>query len=153
MSGRELTKTWPTTLESATDLAGFLRRKMKQAGGEIRAFKTAERFLKDILSDWGDAYEIALVYDRVIDTYGATDQIWNLLDLRAYTRFRRQYAPVQGTAYYVYQATFATSGAQRAQMLDLVEELEDAIAAQDTAEQKRLRGLLDVQHRGLRSKS
>jgi len=141
---------WPTTLDDATDLAGFLRRKMKQAGGKLEAFKTAERFLKDILADWRDPYEIAVVYSRVIDHYGATDQIWNLLDLRAYSRFRRQYAPVQGTAQYVYLAVFGTSGAQRAQILDLVEEFEDALVARNVAEWKRMIGELDECVRGLR---
>ena len=145
MSGSESTKTWPTTLKTATDLAGFLRRKMEQAGGELQAFKTATRFLADILADWGDPYEVAVIYDRVIDSYGATSQIWNLLDLRAYVRFRRQYAPVQGTAEYVYQALFAATGAQRAQILDLVEELEDAMMVQDAAKIKQLRGQLDEQ--------
>ena len=116
---------------------------MEQAGGSLLAFKTAERFLKDILADWRDPYAIAMVYSEVVDSYGPTDHIWNMLDLRAYARFRRKYAPAQGTAQYVYLATFAASGAQRAQLFDLVEELEDALVARDVPVQQALRGQLD----------
>jgi len=144
-----LTKAWPTKLETETDLAGFLRRRLEQEGGGLQAFKTAERFLKDILSDWRDPYEIAVVYDRVIASLGASDKIWNLLDLRAYARFRRSYAPVQGTAHYTYIALFGATGPQRAQIFDLVEELEDALLVRDKATEKRLREELDGIIRGV----
>lgn len=146
-------KAWPTTLDTAADLAGFLRRRIEQAGGKLRAFKTAERYMWDILSDWGDPYEIAMVYDKVIETHGAVEEVWSLLDLRAYVRFRRQFAPLQGVAYYAYQATFGASGPEKAQMFDLVEALEDAIVAQDTTEAQRRRKSLDELIRRVRDQS
>jgi len=139
-------KPWPTKLNTAKDLAGFLRRKMKAVGGKHNdfKFKTAERFLADILFDWRDPYEIALVYNAAIDATGLVDDIWYLLDLRAYVRLRRQYAPLQGVAHYVYLAMFADVGADKQVWLAIVEDLEDAIVAKDTATEQALRERLKV---------
>jgi len=126
---------------------------MESVGGTLTAFKTAERFLRDILADWGDPYEVAMVYDTVINEHGPTPHIWNMLDLRAYTRFRRQYAPVQGTAYYAYQATFAATGPQSGRLWVLVEALEDAIVAENAEAEREIRDRLDGELRKLHRKS
>lgn len=150
MAGRQSTTRWPKKLETETDLAGFLRKKLESVGGTLTAFKTAERFLRDILADWGDPYEIAMVYEAVINVHGPTPHIWNMLDLRAYTRFRRQYAPVQGTAYYAYQATFAATGPLRGRLWVLVEALEDALLARNAEAVQEIQGKLDGELRRVR---
>jgi hypothetical protein len=141
---------WPIKMATSTDLAGFLRRKMVVAGSTTTfKFGTAERFLRDILDDWKDAYEIAVVIDAVIDAKGPTDQIWNLLDLRRWPRLRGEYAPVKGTARYTYLARYADVGADKQELLALIEDLEDAIVAEATATVRLLKTELDRRLRGL----
>jgi hypothetical protein len=148
MTGKKRTG-WPTRLESAIELAGFLRRKMESVGGQLTAFKTATKYLADLLADWQDGYEIAVVYDSAIDANGPTDEIWKLLDLRAYPRLRRQYAPMRGTARYVYLAMFGAQGEDRRELLALVEDLEDALLVEDALKAEAVREVLDEKVRNL----
>ena len=140
---------WPIKMATSTDLAGFLRRKMVVAGRTTFMFGTAERLLHDILDDWKDAYEIAVVIDSAIDATGPTDAIWNLLDLRRWLRLRGEYAPVKGTARYTYLARYADVGADKQELLALIEDLEDAIVAEATATVRLLKTELDRRLRGL----
>jgi len=145
------TRRWPIKMATSTDLAGFLRRKLVAASGDPTTFmfKTAERFLRDILDDWRDPYEIAVVIDSVINATGPTDAIWNLLDLRRWLRLRAEYAPVKGTARYFYLARYADVGADKQELLALIEDLEDAIVAEATATVRLLKTELDRRLRGL----
>ena len=141
---------WPTTLETSKDLAGWLRRKMESAGGKLTAFKVTERCFDGLLADGHDPYEVALVYDAAIDANGPVEEIWNLLDPRAFARLRERRALVKGTAYYVYLAHYADVGADnREAIFALIEDLEDAIVAEARTTEKLIRADLDGRVLGL----
>jgi len=143
---------WPTKMETSKDLAGFLRRKLEVTGRTAFMFGTAERLLRDVLAEWKDAYEIAVMLDRIVDARGATAEIWNLLDLRSWLRLNTEYAPVKGTALYYYLAKFSeTSDDNRAAIYDILIDLEDALVAevQVPAEVRRLKADLDGRVLGL----
>lgn len=130
----------PKALEpNAEFVAGVLRCLWERWGlqGIDFKFKTAQKTVREILEDYPDPYEVAIVLLSAAERdHGVLEDVWLTLDVRAFGRLRGWIANLpDGAARYIYLARYAAPREWRAACwavcYPLIGDLEDAAEAGD----------------------
>lgn len=120
---------YPAELKTAKDIAGVLRRVNDDLADKSPfRFATVEKLLREILTDYPDPYEVAVVLSRAayrgeLDLGG---EVWNTLDVRAYARLRTWYWMPEGMGRYAYLMDFVAGASLWAQCYPWLAAWEDA---------------------------
>lgn len=124
---------YPTELKTAKDVAGVLRRfNDAMADKSPFRFTTVEKLIREILTDYPDPYEVAVVLSRAVEhgELALDGAIWNTLDVRAFGRLREWCYLPEGMGRYAYLMDFVAGASLRAQCYPWLAAWEDA--ADDT---------------------
>jgi len=125
---------YPAALKTATDIAGVLRRLHDNLGGGTFRFTTVEKLIREILSDYPDPYDVTFVLLQAMDAreLDMGGEVWNTLDVRAYSRLHSDYKMPAGMGRYAYLAYYVADAHLRQLCYLPLASWEDAVEADDT---------------------